>query len=241
LSRVAIVTGAARGIGYGIAECLGNDGISVVLTDIDDKALMESRDRLLALEHPVHAVAGDVSKAEDVSAVVQYAMGIAGHVDIMVNNAGRNAVRPFLDQTMEDWRAVLDTNLTGVFLYCQAVLPSMCERHQGAIVNVASIAALGWTNNHAAYAASKGGLIAMTRELAYEFAPMGVRINAVLPGKILTEMTSSNLRATGSAPIGRWGEPTDIGEAVAFLASDRASFIVGATLVCAGGSELRIV
>jgi 3-oxoacyl-[acyl-carrier protein] reductase len=246
-ARVALVTGAARGIGLGIATCLAERGATVVLNDLRAEDLAAAVGSLEDLEVPLLPIAGDVSRGEDVASLVEAALTAFGRIDVLVNNAAVLGAKPFVDCSEQDWDSVIDTNLKGVFLCTRAVLGHMLKRGSGSIVNIASIAAFHYTTAHVAYAASKAGIVALTRDLAYEVAPHGVRVNAVAPGPIATPMTQqeapSTLRAAliDSVRVGRWGTPRDIGEAVVFLASDRSSFVVGQTLVVAGGVDLSVV
>lgn len=246
-ARVALVTGAARGIGLGIATCLAELGASVVLNDLRGEDLDVAVGSLEPLGAPLLPIVGDVSQRADVASLVDGALRAFGRIDILVNNAAVLGAKPFVDCSEEDWDRVIDTNLKGVFLCTRAVLGDMIERGSGNIVNIASIAAFHYTTAHAAYAASKAGIIALTRDLAYEVAPYGVRVNAVAPGPIATPMTQQDAPAPlrraliDGVRVGRWGTPRDIGEAVVFLSSDRSSFVVGQTLVVAGGLDLSVV
>ena len=177
--------------------------------------------------------------------MVQQTIERFGKIDILVNNAGMVVVKPMVEQTEADWDRVLDVNLKGVFLCCRHVLPEMIARKRGAIVNIASIAAFHVTVAHVPYAASKAGVVALTRDLAYEVGRLGIRVNAIAPGPIETPMArivSAEQRQAIARNIllGRMGQPEDIGEAVVFLASDAASFITGATLPVSGGTDLKV-
>jgi 3-oxoacyl-[acyl-carrier protein] reductase len=162
-----------------------------------------------------------------------------------VNDAGRVLVKPMVEQSEADWDRIIDTNLKGVFLCCRYVVPEMITRKRGAIVNIASITAFHVTVLHVPYAASKAGIVALTRDLAYEIARYGIRVNAIAPGPIETPMSQAvcaeqRQGIIRTVPLGRMGQPEDIGQAVAFLASDAASFITGVTLPVAGGSDLKV-
>jgi NAD(P)-dependent dehydrogenase (short-subunit alcohol dehydrogenase family) len=168
-----------------------------------------------------------------------------GKIDILVNNAGTLVVKPMVEQTETDWDRVLNVNLKGVFLCCREVLPAMIARQRGAIVNVASIAAFHVTVPHVPYAASKAGVVALTRDLAYEVGRLGIRVNAIAPGPIETPMAQivsaeQREKMARSILLGRMGQPEDIGQAAVFLASDAASFITGATLPVSGGTDLKV-
>lgn len=247
--QVAIVTGAAGGIGAGIVRSLSEAGASVVLTDYDaerldaaERAALEYADR-----DAIAAIEADVTAKADVTRLAAEAIERFGRLDVLVNNAGVLRVGPSLEISEEEWNLVLSSNLTSAFLCSQAVLPHMIENGRGAIVNITSVAADAYTTNHVHYAASKAGMIALTRDLGYEMAPHGVRINGVSPSAVLSRMNQEGLAPATreslekAVPMGRWGEPADIGDAVVFLASERAGFIVGENLPVAGGSDLCII
>ena len=247
--KVVIVTGAAGGIGGGIVRSMNEAGGMVVLSDYDGERLREAeaaareyadRDRIAAIE-------ADVTSRIEVERLVVATVERFGGVDVLVNNAGVLRVGPSLEISEEEWNLVLSSNLTSAFLCSQAVLPRMIEQGSGAIVNITSVAADAFTTKHVHYAASKAGMIALTRDLGYEMAPHGVRINGVSPSAVMSRMNQEGLApATRESlekaiPLGRWGEPADIGDAVVFLASERAAFIVGENLTVAGGSDLCII
>jgi 3-oxoacyl-[acyl-carrier protein] reductase len=243
--RVAIVTGAGRGIGRGIARCLARAGVEVAVVD-------QAEDRIAGVVAEVESlgrrglgISADVARAGDVKRVVGETLERFGKIDLLVNNAGVVVVRRMIEQTEEDWDRVLDVNLKGAFLCCREVVPEMIARKRGAIVNIASIAAFHVTVPHVPYAASKAGLVALTRDLAYEVGRHGIRVNAIAPGPIETPMAriaseEQRQRIAGNIPLGRIGQPEDIGNAVVFLASDAAGFITGATLPVSGGADLRV-
>jgi NAD(P)-dependent dehydrogenase (short-subunit alcohol dehydrogenase family) len=245
--RVALVTGAARGLGLGIAQVLGARGAHVVLNDIDADELAAASAGLREQGLSAASASAVVSEPESVDALFES----AGPVDILVNNAGRIAVEPFLEHEYATWRSVMETNLTSVFLCCRQALPAMIAKGRGSIVNVSSLAALAVTATHASYAASKAAIIAMTRELAYEFGPSGVRVNAIAPGGVASRMSGADpgdaligadlsRSVLASVRLGRLGRPEEVGNLVAFLASDESSFVTGATITVAGGSDLKI-
>ena len=162
-----------------------------------------------------------------------------GEVDVLVNNAAVTHQRAFLDYTIDEWDLTVAVNLRGPFLCTRAVMPSMIERRHGAVVNIASIAGLHTTTPHVAYAASKAGVIAFTRDVAVEVAPYGVRVNAVAPGPTDSHNWGMEAERVG-VPYVRAGLPQDIANAVAFLASDEAGYVVGETLVVSGGANLKV-
>jgi NAD(P)-dependent dehydrogenase (short-subunit alcohol dehydrogenase family) len=247
--KVAIVTGAAGGIGAGIVRSLSRAGAAVVLTDYDREGLAAAERAAHEYADPatVGAIDADVTAKSDVTRLAAETIERFGGIDVLVNNAGVLRIGPSLEISEEEWNLVLSSNLTSAFLCSQAVLPHMIEKGSGAIINITSVAGDAYTTNHVHYAASKAGMIALTRDLGYEMAPHGVRINGVSPSAVLSRMNQEGLApATRESleraiPLGRWGEPGDVGDAVVFLASERASFIVGENLPVAGGSDLCII
>jgi NAD(P)-dependent dehydrogenase (short-subunit alcohol dehydrogenase family) len=245
LDRVAIVTGSGQGIGRGVAICLARAGAHVVICDQAPERIAPVVAEVESFGIQALGIPTNVARADDVQRMVQQTVERFGKIDILVNNAGKVVVKPMVEQSEADWDRVLEVNLKGVFLCCRHVLPEMITRKHGAIVNIASIAAFHVTVAHVPYAASKAGVVALTRDLAYEVGPLGIRVNAVAPGPIETPMAQSLSAEQRQAIarnilLGRMGQPEDIGEAVVFLASDAASFITGATLPVSGGSDLKV-
>ena len=243
--RLALVTGAARGLGLGIARTLAERGAEVVLNDINSEHLALAIDTLGPLAERCRAVTADISDAADAGRLIAEAAGGNRPLDVLINTAGVQVVKPLVDHTVEEWDRVLSVNLRGTFLCMHAALPGMIGAGRGSVVNMSSIAAFHTTTPHVSYAAAKAGIHALTRDAAYEVAPHGVRVNAIAPGPTLTEMTRElpedvKDAITRSVPVGRWGQPSDIASAVAFLVSEEASFITGITLPVAGGSDLRL-
>jgi 3-oxoacyl-[acyl-carrier protein] reductase len=244
--RVAIVTGAGQGIGHGVALCLARAGAHIVVNDTVQERIPRAVADVEALGVQALGVQGSVTRAGDVDRLVRETLDRFGKIDILVNNAGIVVIKSIAEQSEADWDAVLGVNLKGVFLCCRRVVQEMIKQRRGAIVNIASIAAFHYTVPHVPYAASKAGVVALTRDLAYEVARFGVRVNAIAPGPIETPMMGSALTPqqreayARTVPLGRLGQPQDIGEAAAFLASDEASFITGATLPVSGGTDLRV-
>jgi NAD(P)-dependent dehydrogenase (short-subunit alcohol dehydrogenase family) len=239
--RVALVTGAATGIGLAIAQELAARGATLVLNDLDIGRLEDAAAEFAT--RPV-LVPADIGDERGVAELVEAAEAQRGPVDILVNNAGVLHQQSFLGHSTADWDRVMRVNLRGVFLCMRAVLPGMVEVGAGSIVNLASVAGLHVTTQHAAYAASKAGVIALTRDAAHEMAPHGIRINAIAPGPIETPMTLALDERTRESFASRmpagWGRPADIASAAAFLASDDARFVTGVVLPVAGGADLQL-
>ncbi|HEY8477085.1 MAG TPA: SDR family NAD(P)-dependent oxidoreductase [Chloroflexota bacterium] len=243
--RVAIVTGAGQGIGQGIAQTLARHGARIAVADINLAAAEETACGIDAEGGEAMAVHVDVSDAASVRAMVERCLARWETVHILVNNAGIVTTQLVEEMPEEDWRRVIDVNLTGPFLCCQAVLPIMRRNGYGKIVNVASVA--GRRISHSAganYTASKAGLLGFTRHLAYEVASYGINVNAICPAATLTPLGERILPAemlaerVASIPRGRLATPQDHANAVLFLVSDLADFICGATLDVDGGSLL---
>jgi 3-oxoacyl-[acyl-carrier protein] reductase len=218
----------------------------VVVNDTAQDRIAQTVTTIEALGTQALGVQANVTQASEVERLVQETLGRFGKIDILVNNAGVVIVKSITEQTEADWDKVLNVNLKGVFLCCHRVVQEMIKQKQGAIVNIASIAAFHYTVPHVPYAASKAGVVALTRDLAYEVARHNIRVNAIAPGPIETPMMSSALtpqQKEGYAkqvPLGRLGQPHDIGNAAVFLVSDEASFITGTTLPVSGGTDLRV-
>lgn len=235
--RVAIVTGASAGIGAAVARLFVESGASVVAMARDEGRLA----RMAAGLPPerVTIVPGDVAREADVEGLVGAALERHGRLDIVVSNAGIHRSTPFLDTSLDAWRELMATNLDGTFLVCRAAARAMVEGGRpGSIVVVASTNSLVAEPVMAAYNASKAALTSLTASMAIELAPHDIRVNAVAPGTIETEMTRPMIAAGhrfGGIPLGRIGDAREVAWAVAFLASDEASYVTGATLVVDGG------
>jgi 3-oxoacyl-[acyl-carrier protein] reductase len=253
--KVAIVTGGSRGLGRAICLGLAADGVKVAINyyrnvqegiDLADEAGQLAKQ--IEADYGVEAVpvAGDVSNSDNVAGMFDAAEGRFGSVDILINNAGVWPSAYVKDMSEEQWERTLEINLTGPFLTCrEAVRRWLAAGKTGRIVNVSSQAAFhGSTSGHADYAASKAGLVALTVSLAREVAPSGIYVNAVAPGMMKTDMAHGVLekdkeRYLRRIPLGRIAEPTEIANVVVFLASDRASYITGATIDISGGMLMR--
>jgi len=244
--KVAVVTGGANGIGATISAALAAHGAIVCVADKDIAAAEGLVPRLGADRARAYPL--DVSNAEEVSAVFRWIVGTWGRLDILVNNAGCWTTTAFAEVPEAEWDAILDTNLKGTFLCAQAAFAIMKERREGAIVNLSSSAARsggllapGWWNSYAHYAASKAAIESLTRSVALEGGPYGIRVNAVAPGPIVTETMEQQYsiearrRLEQVIPLGRLGRPEDIANAILLLASPHASYVTGKTLDVNGG------
>jgi NAD(P)-dependent dehydrogenase (short-subunit alcohol dehydrogenase family) len=239
--RVAVITGGASGIGRASAVRLASEGATVVIVDTNEQAGKALADELGGL-----FLAADVTSAEDNLRVYEQTHATYGRIDVAFHNAGISPPDDdsILDTGLEAWKRVQDVNLTSVFLGCKAVLPYMLAQGRGSIINTASfVATLGAATSQISYTASKGGVLAMTRELGVQFARQGVRVNALSPGPVATpllmELFASDperaQRRLVHVPIGRFAEPSELAAAVAFLASDDASFITASNFLVDGG------
>jgi 3-oxoacyl-[acyl-carrier protein] reductase len=244
--RVAIVTGAARGIGAAVAERLGQDGLGVAVLDLDDAACADTVGRVEATGARALAVAVDVSDEESVAAAVARVADELGAPTVLVNNAGITRDNLLFKMTADDWDAVLQVHLRGAFLMSRATQAHMTKAGWGRIVNLSSTSALG-NRGQANYAAAKAGMQGFTKTLAIELGKFGVTANAIAPGFIVTDMTRATAERIGvtfeefqearakETPVPRVGTPADIAHAVSFFVSDGASFVTGQVLYVAGG------
>ncbi|OQC27993.1 MAG: 3-oxoacyl-(acyl-carrier-protein) reductase FabG [Verrucomicrobia bacterium ADurb.Bin070] len=238
--KVAVVTGAARGIGQAIARRLAQEGADVVICDLQVEWLAETAGIVEGLGRKALPLAVDVGDSETVNACINEVVKVFGKVDIMVNNAGITKDTLLVRMSDDDWDAVLRVNLKGTFLFSRAVAKHMMKQRSGAIVNIASISGVIGTAGQANYAASKAGVIALTKSTANELAARGVRANAIAPGFISSKMTdalSEDVRKQylSRIPLGRFGTVEDIANAVVFLASEQSSYMTGQTLHVNGG------
>jgi 3-oxoacyl-[acyl-carrier protein] reductase len=237
--RVALVTGASRGIGRAIAVRLAAEGASVMAAARGDHAQAVA-DEIVAAGGQAAAVTVDVTDTASVEAAVAATIARFGRIDILVNNAGITRDQLMLRMKREDWDAVLATNLTAAYTCAQAVLKPMVKQRSGRIVNISSVVGQSGNAGQANYAASKAGLIGFTKALALEIASRGITVNAVAPGLVDTDMTRAIAGAAHAEweariPLKRLGTPDDIAHAVLFLASDEASYITGHVLAVNGG------
>jgi NAD(P)-dependent dehydrogenase (short-subunit alcohol dehydrogenase family) len=242
MQKVAMVTGAARGIGLATAKRFLADGWRVVLLDIDQATLRASA---AALPDPdvILPIACDVADAAGVAKALASVAQKFGRLDALVNNAGIAVFKPILDLTHEEWSRVMAVNLTGPFLCTQAAVPLMRDSGGGAIVNITSISGLRASTLRTAYGTSKAGLAHLTKQQAVELAALGIRVNAVAPGPVDTAMAkavhTAEIRAAyhDAMPLNRYGLERELAEAIFFLCSDRSSYITGQTIAVDGGFE----
>ena len=241
--KKAVVTGAAQGIGQAIAEMLAQAGADVVVADLDAERCQDTVDRVRKHNRQALAVSTNVARWDDVKALVDQVVKDWGRIDIFVNNAGITRDGLVVRMKEEDWNAVIQVNLTGTFYCTKAALGPMSKQRYGRIVNMASVVGVMGNAGQANYAASKAAVIGLTKTIAREYASRNITVNAVAPGFIDTAMTQSlgeDVRdmLSKQIPLGRLGDPSDIAEAVRFLASDAASYITGQVLHVNGGMHM---
>jgi 3-oxoacyl-[acyl-carrier protein] reductase len=241
--RTALITGSTRGIGRAIALKLARDGCAVAVNHASDAGADEVVREVRAVGGRAHAVRADLTDPEACRRLIGEATERLGPIDVLVNNLGPFLERPIAETTDADWRHMIDGNLSSAFFCVRAVLPGMRERRSGCIINIGALnseVSPGMTHEAPAYFVAKAGLMMLTRILARTEGPHGIRVNAVGPGFIETEAyadwdPNEQARWRSHVPLGRFGQPAEVAEAVAFLASDKASYISGAILQVHGG------
>jgi NAD(P)-dependent dehydrogenase (short-subunit alcohol dehydrogenase family) len=246
-----VVTGGGRGIGRAIVERLVDEGANVVMTQRSSEE-GQSTSTDLDREHPgrVRFVAADIRDPASVAALMRFAADTFGSIDVLCNNAGIGLLRAVHETSDEQYDTVMDTNVRGVFLACRHAIPYMLEQRSGSIVNIASVAGFVGFETDAAYCASKGAVLALTRQMALDYSRHGIRVNCVSPGFVETEMMRAFIDShpvpapveqeiVDLHPLGRVGRPEEVAAAAAFLASDDASFITGTSLAVDGGLLAR--
>jgi len=243
-SKVALVTGGGSGIGRGVCLEFARQGAFVAIPDINGKGAEAVAAEIAATGGAALAIQVDITKWPEIQRMTDAAMRRFGRIDILVNNAGTRLTKSFLDHSEDEWRGMIDLNLTAHFLCCRAIVPHMIKAGKGRIINMASIAGLVGRPNRIAYCAAKGGLLAMTRALAADLAGTHITANAIVPGLIDSPLhaahgedpnTGPSALWVKEIPTGRWGQPQDIAHAAVFLASDESDFFSGIELRVDGG------
>lgn len=241
--KVVLITGSARGIGFAIAERFVKSGATVIIMDISAEAVQSAVDKLNQLG-VAFGYAGNVTDSAGMEELFAQVVKDHGKIDTLINNAGITRDNLMLRMKEEDWQLVLDINLKGSFICTQKVFKHMMKTRKGSIINIASVIGLMGNAGQANYAASKGGMIAFTKSCAKEFASRNVRVNAIAPGFIETEMTatlSEDVKAEygKSIPLGKMGSPDDVARLCLFLASDDSAYITGQTIAVDGGLTMH--
>lgn len=240
--RVAVVTGASKGLGKQIAESLAAAGATVAMVARNGDQLKEAAEGIRARGGAAEWLVADVSDENAVAGVAEQVIGKLGVCDILVNNAGINNRKPVEDFTLAEWNQVMGVNLTGAFLLCRAFVPGMKKKKFGRILNTTSTMSHVSLPNRSVYSASKAGLLGMTKALALELASFNITANGISPGPFATEINAQlledpqrNREFMARIPLGRWGRPEEIGSLAVYLCSDAAGFITGTDIVIDGG------
>jgi NAD(P)-dependent dehydrogenase (short-subunit alcohol dehydrogenase family) len=248
-NKVAFVTGAGRGIGMAIAYKMAYEGATVAVGDIDFESAQSAAEELLRRDFQALAIQTDITRETEVQAAISRVIGRFGRVDILVNNAGKNFYFDAATMSEADWDSAMNVDVKGAWLCCKYVLPSMKAARAGSIINIASVHARITAPGYFPYAAAKSALVGLTRNLALDYAPYNIRVNAICPGWVRTALVqgwfdqqadpkAAEDRVLSFQPLRRIGTPEEIANFAAFIASDEASFITGAELVIDGGMSI---
>ncbi|WP_205502392.1 SDR family NAD(P)-dependent oxidoreductase [Rufibacter psychrotolerans] len=242
-AKVAIVTGGASGIGLAIVEKFIQQNVKTIVIGRDEQKLQSAKDTFGEL---CHTISFDLSNLAGIPALVESIVQEHGQIDVLVNNAGINQKKPFVEVTDEDFERIIRTNLTSVFVMSREVVKAMLPHGQGSIINISSMASQYGIPKVISYTASKAGIEGMTKAMATELSPMGIRINCVAPGFIKTAMSAKAMesdpermnKALGRTPMGEFGTPADVAEAVYFYATEGAKYVTGTVLPVDGGNSI---
>ena len=240
--KVCLVTGASRGLGRAMAVALGGAGADVAAVARSEKAIEETAEAIKEQGRRAIAVPCDLHDSKSVTAMVERVLAEFGQIDVLVNNAGGGEMKPLIEMSEDEWLRIVDLNVNATFRICKAIGPHMIKRRKGKVINMSSMYGLVGEKNISAYCASKGAIIQFTRALALEWAEHNITVNALAPGYIYTERTSRvfddpdiGAALTRRVPIGRIGQPKELGPLVIYLASDASDFMTGSVIVIDGG------
>ena len=240
--RIALITGASRGLGKAMALALAGEGAGIALVSRDREQLQKTAEEVARTGSAAQVFQADVTSEKEVLQLEKDVARAFGRIHILINNAGINVRKHLTEFTLDEWRSVLDTNLTGTFLTSRAFVPHMKGTGYGRVINLASIMAHVSIPGRTAYSASKSAILGLTRSLALELAPDGITVNAISPGPFATEMNTSlmenpqlNAQFLAKIPVGRWGRVEEVGQLAVYLCSPEAGFITGTDVLIDGG------